>query len=87
MRKSLLALQAVLLAGCAARVTQLVIDLVDLLRGATDPALRPRIRKFLWPILAFAAGAISGAFAYVQFGFWALAVPLVLLCALVAAPE
>src|SRR5438552_8312198 len=34
-------------------VTQLVIDVVDLARGVTDDALRGRIQKFLWPVLAF----------------------------------
>ena len=61
-------------------VTQLVIDIVDLLRaGGADPALRERIGKFFWPVAAFAAGAISGAFAYHFVSFWALALPLLVL--------
>lgn len=63
-------------------VTQLVIDLVDLLRGAADAPLRQRIHKFLWPILAFAAGAICGAFAFLHAALWALALPLVVLAGL-----
>src|SRR5258705_2846898 len=35
-------------------VTQIVIDLVDLMRGATDADLRQRIRKFVCPLAAFA---------------------------------
>src|SRR6202008_1032448 len=35
-------------------VTQVVIDIVDLLRGPVDGAIRERVRKFLWPVLAFA---------------------------------
>lgn len=57
-------------------VTQLVIDLVDLLRGEQDPALRQRCIKFVWPIVAFAIGCIGGAFAYVNLGFAALALPI-----------
>ena len=68
-------------------VTQLVIDLVDLLRGAAEASLRQRIHKFLWPILAFAAGAICGALAYVHAAFWALALPVVILAGLVASPR
>ena len=69
-------------------VTQLVLDAVDLLRGAADAAVRQRMHRFLWPILAFAAGAILGAFAFVQAGLWALALPAVVLLALAArAPD
>jgi uncharacterized membrane protein YoaK (UPF0700 family) len=63
-------------------VTQLVIDAVDLLRGAADAALRERLRKFLWPILAFAAGAIAGALSFLHAWLWALLVPLLVLLGL-----
>jgi uncharacterized membrane protein YoaK (UPF0700 family) len=67
-------------------VTQLVIDAVDLLRGATDTATTSRARRFVWPIVSFAMGAIVGAFGYVHFGFVALLLPLcvLLLLALIA---
>jgi uncharacterized membrane protein YoaK (UPF0700 family) len=39
-------------------VTQIVIDLVDVLRGARDAGLRGRFGKFAWPLLAF-AGVVS----------------------------
>jgi uncharacterized membrane protein YoaK (UPF0700 family) len=65
-------------------VTQLVIDVVDLTRGAADDAVRSRIQKFLWPVVAFGAGAICGAFAYLQAAFWALALPVAILCGLAA---
>jgi len=64
-------------------VTQIVIDLVDLLRGADDPGLRKRFAKFFWPLLGFAAGCIAAAFGFHWFGFAALAVPLLILLGLV----
>jgi uncharacterized membrane protein YoaK (UPF0700 family) len=67
-------------------VTQVVLDLVDLVRGPADPALRERVGKFAWPVLAFGTGAICGAFAYAGASFWALALPLAILAALVAVP-
>jgi len=60
-------------------VTQLVIDSVDLMRGAADEAVKKRFGKFAWPIVAFGIGAIGGAFAYVHLAFWALALPVGLL--------
>ncbi|HEX6704109.1 MAG TPA: YoaK family protein [Albitalea sp.] len=68
-------------------VTQLVLDLVDLLRGgATDAGLRGRIHKFFWPVFAFACGALCGALVFVRASFWALALPLVMLAGLALAP-
>lgn len=63
-------------------VTQLVIDAVDLLRGAGGPEVRERSARFVAPIVAFAAGAIAGAFGFVHFGFAALLAPLLVLLAL-----
>jgi uncharacterized membrane protein YoaK (UPF0700 family) len=63
-------------------VTQLVIDLVDLLRGGREAGLAQRARRFLWPVIAFAVGAVSGAFAYRDVAFLALALPVVLLLTL-----
>ncbi len=60
-------------------VTQLVIDLVDLIRGSTDTAIPIRISKFLWPIIAFGLGAIGGAYAYLYAHFWALLLPIAIL--------
>jgi uncharacterized membrane protein YoaK (UPF0700 family) len=57
-------------------VTQLVIDAVDLMRGGADETTRKRSVKFIGPIIAFAAGAIGGAFGYVHLGFPALLVPM-----------
>lgn len=62
-------------------VTQLVIDSVDVLRGAGDGATGARCAKFFWPVAAFGLGAIGAAFAYLAFGFLALLVPLAILCA------
>lgn len=60
-------------------VTQLVIDLVDILRGGAGPAIHQRCAKFLWPILAFGVGCIGGAFAYIYAGFYGLLLPGALL--------
>ncbi len=60
-------------------VTQLVIDLVDLLRGRAEAGSMARLWKFLWPVLAFGAGAVSGAWAYHAAGFLALLGPLAIL--------
>ena len=65
-------------------VTQLVIDVVDLLRGAADDALRQRIGKFFWPIVAFGVGAIAGGLVVQQISMLALLLPLVILIALAA---
>jgi uncharacterized membrane protein YoaK (UPF0700 family) len=60
-------------------VTQLVIDMVDRLRGTADAATRARSMKFLWLVLAFALGCGAAAFAYAAVGFAALTVPLAIL--------
>lgn len=57
-------------------VTQLVIDLVDLAKGQGGGEARGRLRKFLPAVLAFAAGALAGAFGFAAWGFWALLAPL-----------
>jgi uncharacterized membrane protein YoaK (UPF0700 family) len=63
-------------------VTQIVIDLVDVLRGAHDPGQGARFAKFVWPLAAFAAGCIAAAFAFRRFGFAALALPSLILLGL-----
>lgn len=68
-------------------VTQLVIDTVDRLRGAADAATKARCAKFFWPVLAFALGCAAAAFAYLAFGFVALAVPLAILCLHLVLPQ
>ncbi|WP_041742319.1 YoaK family protein [Collimonas fungivorans] len=60
-------------------VTQLVIDLVDILRGAADEAVRQRCIKFFWPVVMFGVGAIGGAFAYKYLLFLSLLLPAALL--------
>jgi uncharacterized membrane protein YoaK (UPF0700 family) len=65
-------------------VTQIVIDTVDLVRGARDPGLGQRFAKFVWPLLAFGVGCASAAFGYQSFGFAAMAVPVLILLALIA---
>jgi uncharacterized membrane protein YoaK (UPF0700 family) len=66
--------------------TQIMIDLADLLRGATPDQqlqIRPRLRRFCVGIVAFAAGCAAAAFAYALYGVWCFVVPpLVGLCAL-----
>ena len=63
-------------------VTQIVIDLVDLVRSPADNALRQHIAKFVCPLLAFAGGAICGALFYQHASMWALALPLLILVSL-----
>jgi uncharacterized membrane protein YoaK (UPF0700 family) len=65
-------------------VTQLVIDSVDQLRGVADAGAAARCAKFLWPLLAFAGGAIGAAFAYRSWGFAALLLPIAILGGLIA---
>lgn len=65
-------------------VTQAVIDLVDWARGAVAPdgAARTRMRRMLPAVLAFAVGALAGAFGVAAWSFACLAIPIVALCAL-----
>jgi len=65
-------------------VTQLILDVTDVLRGAADAATRTRAAKFLRAIAGFACGAILGAFGYTHVGFAALALPLAILLVLIA---
>jgi len=64
-------------------VTQLVLDATDTALGNADPGVRQRLRKLLWPVLAFGAGAMAGALAFVHIGFAALA-PAILAVAVLA---
>lgn len=66
-------------------VTQLVIDLVDILRGAADETVRQRCVKFFWPVVMFGVGAIAGAFAYKYLRFLSLLLPSALLAWLAVA--
>lgn len=61
-------------------VTQLVIELVDAVRG--DAAALARAAALLWPVLAFGAGAVCGAWAFVLAGFGGLLLPCAILLAL-----
>lgn len=65
-------------------VTQLVIDSVDMLRGAGDAVTAERCGKVFWPLLAFGIGAIIAAFAYLAYGFIALILPIAILVGLIA---
>jgi uncharacterized membrane protein YoaK (UPF0700 family) len=62
-------------------VTQLVIDMLDCFGGAYDGATAQRINKFLWPVLAFGLGAVSGAYACGAWQFWSLLLPILILTA------
>ncbi|KVA55596.1 YoaK family protein [Burkholderia cepacia] len=65
-------------------VTQAVIDafdwLVPLAAPAERAAARVRLRRTLPPVAGFALGAGAGAMAYLFAAFWALALPLAVLC-------
>lgn len=64
-------------------VTQLVIDSVDVLRGAAEAGTGARCAKFFWTIVAFGVGAILAAFAYLSFGFITVLVPILILVYLI----
>ncbi len=68
-------------------VTQVVLDLTDLLRRANEPdrEARTRIRRMLPAVLAFAVGAFGGAFGVAAWSFWSLAVPILALLAVMIA--
>ncbi len=57
-------------------VTQIVLDLIELMSGKGDAATKNRVFKSFWPIAAFATGALVAGFCYMQAGFWALLVPI-----------
>ncbi len=57
-------------------VTQIVLDLIELMSGKGDAATKSRFFKSFWPIAAFAIGALVAGFCYMQAGFWALLVPI-----------
>lgn len=58
-------------------VTQIVIDLVDLMLLDEQQEARGRLRKMLPPVITFAAGALAGALTYGLVGFAALTAPIV----------
>ena len=58
--------------------TEVVLDAVDLMRGAAPdqaPAVRGRFHRMLRAIAWFAAGCGIAAALYAWVGFWCLAVP------------
>jgi uncharacterized membrane protein YoaK (UPF0700 family) len=61
---------------------QLTIDLAVLVRGRGDPEdfsrVRRRVRLTFPSVAGFIAGCSAGGFLEVHFGFWALALPVVL---------
>lgn len=58
-------------------VTQIVIDAVDLLGGASAGAeIKARLKKMAPPVVTFALGAMAGALGYVALGFWCIAAPI-----------
>ncbi|MFM0341386.1 YoaK family protein [Paraburkholderia fungorum] len=62
-------------------VTQVILDVLDLcspqVAADTKGAVRTRVAKMLPAIAAFGLGAVAGALAYRNFGFWALLLPVV----------
>jgi len=67
--------------------TQVIIDVVELFHTVPgeDGAPKARLRKMVPALLAFAAGAVFGAFAFVSGSFWCLLFPVILLCGLAVA--
>ncbi len=69
-------------------VTQAVIDLTDRFCGAKVSAqISTRLRRTLSAVLAFAAGALAGAFSVAALSFWSTLVPAVILIGLLIAPN
>ena len=66
-------------------VTQAVIDAVDLCRNRGAEQAATRLRRMLPAIVAFAVGALAGAFGVAAWSFWCLLVPVLALVGLVAA--
>ncbi|HEY4081490.1 MAG TPA: YoaK family protein [Burkholderiaceae bacterium] len=59
-------------------VTQLVIECMKGLAGPVE-GVGERVRKLLWPVIAFAVGAVSGALGFLNLGFFVLLLPVFLL--------
>jgi uncharacterized membrane protein YoaK (UPF0700 family) len=69
--------------------TQFGIDLVDLLFGppaARTPEARLRFARFTTSIVTFMAGCAASAFLYWLWGFWSLALPVVVAAVAAALP-
>jgi len=65
-------------------VSQAVIDLTDRLCGVGDRAqIGARLRRTLPAVLAFATGALAGAFAVAAMSFWCMLMPAFVLVGLV----
>jgi uncharacterized membrane protein YoaK (UPF0700 family) len=69
-------------------VTQAVIDLTDRLCGArlAEP-VSTRLRRTLSAVLAFATGALAGAFGVAALSFWCALVPAAVLIGLLMVPD
>ena len=69
-------------------VTQAVIDLTDRLCGARlSEQAATRLRRTLSAVLAFAAGALSGAFGVAVLSFWCVLAPALVLVGLLLIPD
>ena len=63
-------------------VTEMLINVTDCLTGHGSPAVREKLVRFGWPMLAFALGCILGGYGYRSTGFWCLLLPLATLALL-----
>ena len=57
-------------------VTQVVMDLVELMLGPDSALVKGRLRKMVLPVFGFAAGAIVSGLGFALFGFWSIICPL-----------
>ena len=67
--------------------TQIMLDVADLVRGATPEAIatiRPRLRNMGFSVAAFASGCAAAAFAYRYTGVWSFILPPALALAAIA---
>ena len=68
-------------------VTQAVIDLTDRFCGAkVNEQVNTRLRRTLSAVLAFAAGALIGAFGVAALSFWCMLVPALVVIGLLIVP-
>jgi uncharacterized membrane protein YoaK (UPF0700 family) len=64
-------------------VTDIVIDSVDLLESDGAAAVLARSLRLLWPIAAFAAGALAAGLTFAAVGFWGLMAPIAAVLAVI----
>ena len=65
-------------------VTQVMMDLVDLVLGVNLAIAHSRLRKMIPTVLGFALGAVAGGLGFVWLGFWSLVCPIIAMLVVLA---